>query len=170
MSHLGTTKLSWWPPCQPLWGRENNGVSISRVLVARTLEISQSIYQDMWRLRSLQRGSPWAIRPSPPAPNSKSTLGLPLHGLYKRPPSCRLPWHGASGSLCPMFQNHFGRRRQTFFLKMLFYYTTYPRITSNRGSQIISHFWRRLVQTFGISVNLSTTYHPQTNGQTEEVN
>ena len=43
-------------------------------------------------------------------------------------------------------------------------------VTSNRGSQFISHFWRRLLQTFETFVNLSTSYHPKTDGQTERVN
>jgi hypothetical protein len=43
-------------------------------------------------------------------------------------------------------------------------------ITSNRGQQFISHFWQHLLQTFRCIVNLSSTYHPQTNGQTKRVN
>ena len=65
MSHPSTTKLSWWPSCRTLWGRENTWVAISGVLVAPTLEICQTIYEDVWPLRSLQSGSPSAIRPSP---------------------------------------------------------------------------------------------------------
>ena len=43
-------------------------------------------------------------------------------------------------------------------------------VTSDWGPQFISHFWSRLLQTFGTSVNLSTRYHPQTDGQTKQVN
>ena len=43
-------------------------------------------------------------------------------------------------------------------------------ITSDRGPQFVSNFWRRLLQTFGCTVNLSSAYHPQTDGQTERVN
>ena len=35
-------------------------------------------------------------------------------------------------------------------------------ITSDRGSQLISHFWRRLLHTFRTSINLSSAYHPET--------
>ena len=43
-------------------------------------------------------------------------------------------------------------------------------IVSNRGKHFISHFWRSLFQLLGIKANLSTAYHPETNGQTEQVN
>jgi transposase InsO family protein len=43
-------------------------------------------------------------------------------------------------------------------------------MTSNRGPQFISNFWQRLLQSFGCTANLSSAYHPQTDGQTERVN
>ena len=43
-------------------------------------------------------------------------------------------------------------------------------IVSDRGTQFISNFRRRLFQLLGVKINLSTAYHPQTNGQTERVN
>jgi hypothetical protein len=43
-------------------------------------------------------------------------------------------------------------------------------VTSDRGPQFVSRFWRRLLQTLGTSVNLSSSHHPQTDGQTERVN
>jgi len=43
-------------------------------------------------------------------------------------------------------------------------------IVSDRGSKFISRFWRQLTDKLGIKLNLSTAYHPQTDGQTERVN
>ena len=43
-------------------------------------------------------------------------------------------------------------------------------IISNCGKHFISRFWRSLCQLLGIKVNLSTAYHPETDGQTEWVN
>ncbi|KAL0195414.1 hypothetical protein M9458_008986 [Cirrhinus mrigala] len=39
-------------------------------------------------------------------------------------------------------------------------------IVSDRGPQFISHIWKAF-KLLGVSVNLSSGYHPQTNGQTE---
>ena len=43
-------------------------------------------------------------------------------------------------------------------------------ITSERGSLFTSAFWSRLHQALGTELKYSTTYHPQTDGQTERVN
>ncbi|KAL0148033.1 hypothetical protein M9458_056648 [Cirrhinus mrigala] len=40
-------------------------------------------------------------------------------------------------------------------------------IVLDRGPQFISHIWKAFFKLLGISVNLSSGYHPQTNGQTE---
>jgi len=43
-------------------------------------------------------------------------------------------------------------------------------IISDRGSLFTSDFWKRVTEALGISRNLSTAFHPQTNGQTERAN
>ncbi|MBW0511526.1 hypothetical protein O181_051241 [Austropuccinia psidii MF-1] len=43
-------------------------------------------------------------------------------------------------------------------------------IVSDRGSLFISSFWTNLCQQLKISRNLSTAYHPETDGKTERVN
>ena len=39
-------------------------------------------------------------------------------------------------------------------------------IVSNRDSNFNSNFWKGLFEGFGTTIDMSTTYHPQTNGQT----
>ena len=43
-------------------------------------------------------------------------------------------------------------------------------IISDRGPQFISKFWTHLLEILRISCNLSSSYHPQTDGQTERTN
>ena len=40
-------------------------------------------------------------------------------------------------------------------------------IISDRGTQFTSHFWRSMQKELGTRVDLSTTFHPQTDGQSE---
>jgi len=41
---------------------------------------------------------------------------------------------------------------------------------SNRGTQFVAMFWEQLQQALGSKLIRSSTYHPQTDGQTERVN
>ena len=43
-------------------------------------------------------------------------------------------------------------------------------IVSDRGSEFTSRFWRAFTQMLGIELHLSTAFHPETDGQTEQVN
>ncbi len=43
-------------------------------------------------------------------------------------------------------------------------------IVSDRGSKFISKLWREVTNRLGITLRLSTAFHPQTDGQTERVN
>ena len=43
-------------------------------------------------------------------------------------------------------------------------------IVSERGTQFTSKFWNQLHETLGTRLEFSTTFHPQTDGQTERVN
>jgi hypothetical protein len=43
-------------------------------------------------------------------------------------------------------------------------------ILSDRGTQFTSHFWRQLHESLGTRLEFSTSFHPQTDGQTERVN
>lgn len=43
-------------------------------------------------------------------------------------------------------------------------------IVSDRGSTFNSHFWRAFLKQLDIKPNLSTAFHPQSDGQTERIN
>ncbi|KAI2644950.1 Transposon Ty3-I Gag-Pol polyprotein [Labeo rohita] len=47
------------------------------------------------------------------------------------------------------------------------YYGLPEDIVSDRGSQFISRVWKAFFKLLGVTVSLSSGYHPQTNGQTE---
>src|SRR5882724_10561865 len=57
-----------------------------------------------------------------------------------------------------------------FFSQVFAKHGTPTDIISDRGKHFISQFWRSLCQLLGIKANLSTAYHPETDGQTEWVN
>jgi IS30 family transposase len=44
------------------------------------------------------------------------------------------------------------------------------KIMSDRGTQFTSHYWQKIHESLGTKLNFSTTYHPQSDGQTERIN
>jgi hypothetical protein len=44
------------------------------------------------------------------------------------------------------------------------------KIVSGRGSQFTSRFWQKLHECLDTQLNFNSTYHPQTDGQTERTN
>jgi len=57
------------------------------------------------------------------------------------------------------------------FLSQVFVkHGTPTNIVSDQGKHFISRFWQSLCQLLDIKANLSTTYHPETDGQIERVN
>jgi len=57
------------------------------------------------------------------------------------------------------------------FLNEVIYFHRIPKkIISDRDSRFSSRFWTSLESTLGTQLNLSTYYHPETNGKTERVN
>jgi transposase InsO family protein len=43
-------------------------------------------------------------------------------------------------------------------------------IVTNQDPLFTSTFWQELMKKLGITLNFSTTYHPQTDGQSERLN
>ena len=43
-------------------------------------------------------------------------------------------------------------------------------IISDRGTQFVARFWKTICESWGVTLKLSTAYHPETDGQTERLN
>ena len=59
---------------------------------------------------------------------------------------------------------------EVFFKEVFKLYGLPRNIVSDRDSHFMSHFWQEVFQLCGTELTPSTSYHPQTNGQTEIVN
>ncbi|KAG8935233.1 hypothetical protein FRC01_005489 [Tulasnella sp. 417] len=75
------------------------------------------------------------------------------------------------GHFVPCHESMSSEELALLFLQHVFRYHGLPdTVTSDRGSTFVSEFTHRLYGLLGISARHSTSYHPQTNGQTERTN
>lgn len=59
---------------------------------------------------------------------------------------------------------------ETFIAEVVMRFGSPKEVISDRGPEFASELWRRVCSKLDIKVNLSTAYHPQTDGQTERLN
>ena len=59
---------------------------------------------------------------------------------------------------------------QLYLIYIHKYYGPATTIVSDRGPQFVSAFWEEFCRLLGTKLKLSTAYHPQTDGQTENAN
>jgi hypothetical protein len=57
-----------------------------------------------------------------------------------------------------------------FFKEVVRLHSLPKSIVSNRNTKFVGHFWRTLWNKLGTDFSFSSSYHPQTDGQTEVVN
>ncbi len=60
-----------------------------------------------------------------------------------------------------------GHAAELIFNQVVRYYGIPEDIVSDRGPQFISRVWKAFFSLLGVTVSLSSGYHPQSNGQTE---
>ena len=76
-----------------------------------------------------------------------------------------------SGSLYPVKTTYTSAKLAKIYMTRIVCLHGVPRtIVSDRGTQFTSKFWHQLHQTLGTILEFGTTFHPQTDGQTERVN
>jgi hypothetical protein len=59
---------------------------------------------------------------------------------------------------------------ELYMLRIVYLHGVLKKIVSDRGTQFTSMFWERLHETLDTQLCFSSTYHPQTYGQTKRVN
>jgi hypothetical protein len=59
---------------------------------------------------------------------------------------------------------------ELYMFRIVYLHRVLKKILSNRGTQFTSKCWERLHETLDTQLHFNSTYHPQTNCQTERVN
>jgi hypothetical protein len=59
---------------------------------------------------------------------------------------------------------------ELYILRIVCLHGVHKKIVTDRGTQFTSKFWERLHESMDRKLNVSLAYHPQTDGQTEQVN
>ena len=75
------------------------------------------------------------------------------------------------GHFIPVKTTYMSAKLAKIYMTMIVCMHGVPRtIVSDRGTQFTSNFWNQLHDTLVTRLEFGTTFHPQTDGQTERVN
>jgi transposase InsO family protein len=66
--------------------------------------------------------------------------------------------------------NSVAKLTELYMSRIMCLYGVPKKIVSDRCSQFTSKFWKKLHESMDTKLNLSSAYHPQTDGQTERTN
>ena len=71
----------------------------------------------------------------------------------------------------PVHTTYSAKKYAEIYLDQIVHLYGVPKtIISDRGAQFIARFWEQLQESLGTKLIRSSTYHPQTDGQTERIN
>nr|CAE04057.2 OSJNBb0062B06.15 [Oryza sativa Japonica Group]CAH68039.1 OSIGBa0139N19-OSIGBa0137L10.8 [Oryza sativa] len=147
----------------------------NRVCVPDDKELKQLILQEAHE-------SPYSIHPgSTKIVSKQSTNYRPDFSnlsKYQNENGMKLGWISSPGfqkpkvaRFIPVKTTYGGNKlAELYFARIMSLHGVPKKIVSDRGSQFTSHFWKKLQEELGTRLNFSTTYHPQTDGQTERLN
>ena len=80
-------------------------------------------------------------------------------------------WLSKRAVLMPCYKTTSAREMARLFIKHIYRWKGPPNIiVSDWGGQFVSEFWSKVCSILGIKLKLSTSYHPQIDGQTEIMN
>ncbi|KAI2647675.1 Transposon Tf2-11 polyprotein [Labeo rohita] len=144
--------------CLPLLGAAHQSLGSGNPGSQRTLSLLQTCY--WWP--SMRRDTIRYVQSCFVCAMSISPHQLPTGKLVPLPIPQR-PWSHIGVD----FVTDLPSSEEHFFQQVFRHFSFPEEIVSDRGPQFIFHVWKAFIKLLGISVNLSSGYHPQTNGQTE---
>ncbi|MBW0532279.1 hypothetical protein O181_071994 [Austropuccinia psidii MF-1] len=128
------------------------------------------------RAKALQK-APAGLLKSLPVPSQPwSSIGMDF--IVKLPKSCGfnaslviVDFYTKGAHLVPCNEDIDSPKLATIFIDQFIRHHGFPqKIVTDRGSLFVSTFWRLICAKLRIKPTPSTTYHPQTDGQTERMN
>ena len=146
------------------------------------MDFCQKLSTGLWNLSTIQNKLNTiltGLHPHRRCTNNMSFCKF-FHGPHHRPSPCRqIRFHLGHGRPRPFKggnfitlhpKNHIRGHSQTTFGRPIQMFGLLDKIISNQGPQFASKAFTELLKLLGIKSALSTAYHSQTDGTTEQVN
>src|SRR6266481_4410656 len=165
-------------PCRTLWSVQDPLPGSPQLLLARTPDLCHKLLQIVHHLFSRQTHAPQTIRASQAASHSQEAAELHLHGFHRE----TTPKSSGYTSILVIVDR---LSKQLLFiptyntitlqqLAQLFILHVFSKhgvhVTSDCGSEFVSHFFRSLRTMLDMKLHFTSGYHPGGDGQTERTN